>query len=100
MRNNHNTPRTGFCPLCPATGFICFWGELKPYAPWRRWVLLACSVLLAALFGGILWFSSPELHWVLWVISVSMVLISGLGVATSVVGCERCVVRLYGDGGF
>ncbi len=69
-------PQTSPCTFCPATKFICFWGELRPYAPWRRWVLLACSVLLTILFGGIIWFFTEKLNWILWLISVPMFLIS------------------------
>lgn len=91
--------QTSPCPFCPATKAICFWGELRPYAPWRRWVLLACSVLLAVLFGGIMWYFTTKLNWLLWLISVPMFPVSLLGIAVSISGCERCVVRLFGDGG-
>jgi len=61
---------------------------------------LACSVLLAILFGGAMWFFAEELNWLLWLISVPMFLVSLLGIAASLFGCGMCVVRLFGDGGF
>ena len=85
------------CPFCPATRFICFWGEINVYAPWRRLVLLVSSVLLAALFGGIMWFLTSEPNLFLWLVSVPMFLVSLLGIAASLAGCQKCVVRLYGD---
>ena len=85
------------CPFCPATRFICFWGEINVYAPWRRLVLLGASILMAALFGGIMWFFASELNWLWWFLCIPMFLVSLLSIGASLVGCERCVVRLYGD---
>ena len=85
------------CRFCPVTRFICFWGEINPYAPWRRSVLLVCSLLLTALYAGVMWFYGGEMNLFLWLISVPMLLVSLLGIAASLAACERCVVRLYGD---
>jgi hypothetical protein len=59
---------TGPCALCPITRFICFWGELHPYATWRRVVVLLCSLLGVGGIGTLFWyFATREDAWSVWV---------------------------------
>ena len=86
------------CRYCTATKFICFWGELVDYKPWRRPVLLVLSILLTMGMFGLSWliFFRPTAE-VYLLISVPMALIGFLGCLVSVSGCDSCVVRLWGD---
>lgn len=89
-----NTP----CRYCAATRTICFWGEIRQYEPWRRTVCLWCSIALTILFGGVSFLIGTRPPWILWLLTVPMLLVSLLGILVALNGCERCVVRMYGDG--
>jgi hypothetical protein len=89
---------TGPCALCPITRFICFWGELRPYATWRRVVVLLCGLLGVVGIGTLFWyFATREDAWSLWVFGAPFFLFFALGVVGAAWGCNSCVVRLYGD---
>ena len=87
---------TSGCAYCRTTELICFWGELRPYRAWRRWVLFGCSLIIIAFFAWLLayFFDHPN-AWTLWLIGLPMLLVSILGIVVSLSGCERCVVSSF-----
>jgi len=94
--NHHPSP----CRLCPAVQFVCFWGELRPHAKWRRWVVLISASIFAIGIPPLLWFSASNPNaWGLWLFAVPLFLFSILGLLGAIWGCDSCVIRLYGDGG-
>jgi hypothetical protein len=86
------------CHLCSTTRFICFWGELRPYRPWRRVSLLICSLAIACGIAALFhfFFGRPG-NWFVWAIAAVMFPISILGMLAAIWGCNSCVVRLHGD---
>jgi hypothetical protein len=86
------------CQFCSIVAKVAWWGPLR-VAPWKRPVLLICSLLLGFLCAGVLWN-----RWVVWgrvdiVLALwgLMMLLCILGVAVSWRGCDSCVARLTGD---
>jgi hypothetical protein len=85
--------------LCPITEGLCFWGERTSYTPWKRqllpWLSLAAFTLLA-----VVWLEQrrpPD--WFIWVISTILLAFAVTGLASAFWGCNRCVVRVWGDVG-
>ena len=86
------------CHLCPTTKAICFWGELRPYATWRRIIVGVGGFVIAAFCSWFIWqFHARESGLFVWALGLPLGAVGLLGVAASVVGCDRCVVRLYGS---
>lgn len=92
--NNQPSP----CRLCPTVRFVCFWGELRPYAGWRRLAVLIAASIFAIGIPTVLWLTANHPNaWELWLIAVPLFLFSVLGLLGAIWGCNSCVVRLYGD---
>jgi hypothetical protein len=79
------------------TRVVCFWGELTPYATWKRRLLPVFS-LVPILLGAATWyFGGGWGGWLLEVLAGVVLLLGLLGIAAAIFGCNRCVVRLWGD---
>jgi hypothetical protein len=76
---------------------VCFWGELAPYAPWKRkllpWLALSLLVGIAACFYVVR--REPN-SWVILLVAAPVLLGAPLGIASAIWGCDSCVVRLWG----
>jgi hypothetical protein len=94
----HVLSTTDPCHLCPTTRILCFWGELRPYAPWRRFAVIVLSTLFLIGIGVLAWqFAGHANQWVLWIVGIPVLLFSILGVLVAFWGCNACVMRLYGE---
>jgi hypothetical protein len=82
--------------LCPVTEGLCFWGEAAPYNPWKR-TLLPCLSLVALALVMTVWAQREgPTPWLVYVISTILVAFAAVGFASSLWGCNRCVVRVWG----
>lgn len=85
------------CVTCKTVDFICFWGDM-PEKKWKRPLLFLLS--LFGLAGGGYLFrvsehpSSQDPFTMVLASVLAILLIFGLIV--SLVGCDRCVARLFG----
>jgi len=86
------------CLFCATARFICFWGELRLYRPWRRISLFVCSLAIAAGIAALFhfFFARPG-NWLVWAIAAIMFPVSILGMLAAFWGCNSCIVRLHGD---
>lgn len=86
------------CWACPAIRRICFWGELTPYRPWERPVLFLIGLGLFAGAGYFLLFTDEaQRSTVVRVLWPLLGVFGLLGAAIAIFGCDRCVVRMWGD---
>lgn len=88
-----NEPHTP-CPTCRIVDTLCFWGDM-PQKRWKRPVMLAISI---ASLGG-LWFLQNK-HLLdrvfAQIVAVLVALVLLLGIVVSLIGCDRCVAKLFG----
>ncbi len=90
-------PHKSDCPLCPVTEGLCFWGELKPYNPWYRKLLPWLSVV-ALTIVAVVWLEQRQPpNGLVFVISTILLAFAAAGFASAFWGCNRCVVRVWGD---
>lgn len=87
------------CPLCAINGFVCFWGDM-PQRKWKRPVLGVLSSVM--LFGGgyVIYrvFQNEGPQNILFIILVVFLgLLALLGLASSLIGCDRCVAKIFGS---
>lgn len=86
------------CPTCKVVNFVCFWGD-KPQKEWKRPILFVLSLLV--LIGGSYLFyisehpSSKDPFTIILAIIIATLFM--FCIAVSVLGCNRCVARLFGD---
>jgi hypothetical protein len=87
------------CALCPITEGLCFWGEQAPYTLAKRRLLPFLSMVALALVV-VVW-SQPQqpTHWLVYVLSTILMAFGVTGLTSYLWGCNRCVVRLWGDVG-
>jgi hypothetical protein len=87
---------TSACPLCPITEGLCFWGEQAPHDPWKRKILpwLSMAALALLLVAWVPQDRPP--HWLAFVLSAVLLVFAAVGLASSLWGCNRCVVRVWG----
>lgn len=94
---NREVPDKSACPLCPVTEGLCFWGELKPYNPLQRKLLPWLSVVALTILA-VVWLEQRQpANWLVWVISTILLAFAATGLASAFWGCNRCVVRVWGD---
>ena len=84
------------CSICPLTKFVCFWGELTVYARWRRVLIFFGSLLLLCLPLALFLYEGPD-SWMVYGLAAFLTLFSLLGLVSSIWGCNRCVVRMFGE---
>ena len=82
--------------MCAVTRVICFWGELTPYKRWKRVFAFFGSLALVALSIAVVLFEQP-VTWFHIVLALGLGSFSSLGLIASIWGCNRCVVRMFGD---
>ena len=76
---------------------LCFWGELTTYSPWKRWFLPWFSLVALALVA-VVWLEQRQpANWLVFVLSTILLAFAATGIASSIWGCNRCVVRVWGD---
>jgi len=92
-----NNPKKS-CATCKIVNKVCFWGEM-PQKKWKRPALFILSIVL--LVGGSYLYSineHPSSHepftLVLLLLAVSILL---FGLLVSVIGCNSCVARIFGN---
>jgi hypothetical protein len=94
--NMHSTSTP--CRLCSVTKIVCFWGELRPYANWRRIFVGVAGAAMATFFTWFIWeFNNGGNGLLAWAIGLPMSALGIVGVMAAISGCNRCVVRLYGS---
>jgi hypothetical protein len=85
------------CPYCKVVNAICYWGP-RPYAKWKRWVLLACAVPFAVSVPAALWlFGWTEVDMGTSALLAPLFLLGILGVLVATHGCDACVARMFGE---
>ncbi len=84
------------CKLCTITKFVCFWGELTTYARWRRVFMFFGSLLLLCLPVALFFYEGPG-SWIVYGLAAFLALFSLLGLVSSIWGCDKCVVRMFGE---
>jgi hypothetical protein len=87
------------CALCPITEGLCFWGEQAPYTPVKRLLLPLLSTVALALVVVVWSQREQPTHWLVYVVSTILLAFGVTGLTSSLWGCNRCVVRLWGDVG-
>src|SRR5262245_44458622 len=87
------------CRLCRPIGIICFWGP-RPARKWKRPVLFVISIPIL-LLGAVVFFLPPQYTPLellpLYVLSGFVQFIGLLGLIVSLLGCNACVARTFGD---
>lgn len=68
-----------------------------PERSWKRLVLLGLAILGICGFSALLWRAWTDANIALAVMSVLLVMMSILGVAVALKGCNACVARLFGS---
>ena len=87
------------CRCCGIVKTVCFWGELTKYKSWKRTFLFVASLPLAVGMCVLLIISfGNSKAWGLWLFGVPLLIFFSLGFLVSVIGCNKCVVRIFGDG--
>lgn len=84
------------CRFCTVTSVVCYWGELTTYRPWKRVFAFFGSLALLAISISVVLFEQP-LTWFYVVLALGLGLFSMLGLIASTWGCNRCVVRMFGN---
>ncbi len=90
------------CPTCKLIDKICYWGDM-PIKKWKRPILYIIS-LVFFLGWGLLFvllmisfdFSDIDLI-VTALLSFFLMLLGLLGLKVSIIGCDRCVARIFGS---
>ena len=95
-RARERAPRVRL-PAVPCDRRAVFLGELTPYNPWQRrllpWFSLVALVLLA-----IVWLEQRQpANWLVFVLRTILLAFAITGLASARWGCNRCVVRVWGD---
>lgn len=93
------------CFLCRTSEAVCYWPVRASYTPRRRVLLLLSSLLVLMLPAGFFYFFFTERNvlveqtgwWLLLALSVIGTAYCLMGIAVSIRGCKRCVVRLFGS---
>jgi hypothetical protein len=82
--------------LCGTINTICFWGP-RPVKSWKRPALVICSV---PILGGGFAYAMAMLQVqsiVDLVLGLILLAMGACGIVTSLVGCDDCIARLFGD---
>jgi uncharacterized membrane protein HdeD (DUF308 family) len=84
------------CRFCATVNTICFWGP-RPVRSWKRPVLLIGSVPI--LVGGFAfaWVMFQQQSIAAALLGLTLLAMGAFGIVTSLLGCDDCVARLFGD---
>jgi len=95
------------CRCCSLVGKVTSRPELKDlsikdlqHIEWKRLFLFVVPLILI-LFSLFILIGSigQEQGWVVWVFAVPLLLVCVLMFIVSIIGCDKCIIRLYGNGG-
>lgn len=85
------------CGCCKTVNAICFWGPM-PEKRWKRPTLLVLALLGAGGYSAILALAWQRPSGVMFVVLAAvLVVLSLVGVAVALRGCDACVARLFGS---